>query len=70
MKATRLLGIIFNKATENLSLTPSLTDVCIFTIESQVQSSSFLVDLNDDIYILNGTINVSFLLLLSSASHV
>ena len=29
MKTTRLLGIIFNKATDNFPLSSSLTDVCI-----------------------------------------
>jgi hypothetical protein len=32
MKATRLLGIIFNKATETIPLSSSLTDVCIYQV--------------------------------------
>lgn len=30
MKATRLLGILFNKATDSVPLSPSLTDVRMY----------------------------------------
>jgi hypothetical protein len=46
MKATRLLGIIFNKATETIPLSSSLTDVCIYNYIYEVFEEIILYPIN------------------------